>query len=877
MASKLFEELKRRRVFRATGVYLLVAWAILQLADIVVPALGLPEWVVTLVLAILVLCFPLAIVLAWIFDLTPHGLKRSDDESEMAPEHAAPAAGSGSTLRFGEFELDVPGRELRRDGEQVELQPRVFALLAYLAEHRDRAVSKDELQEKVWAGVVVTEASLTRAVMKLRQALGDDAGAPSAVKTIHGHGYRFVAAITGTGVPARPQAEAEPMAPGAVRGRTWIPLSIAALLVVAVVLGILSLIPRDVTGTRVAVLPVINATNDPDLVWARLGLMSFASGLIDGSDQLSVVSDAQIVRLAEEIGDDDALMAERLRRGFGATHILRLELTGGNGDLRLNYTLTDAAGSEVRGTMVDDDATVLTRGVARSVVAAIAGQRRMRDQFTHVSDDPFLNEAYSRGMSLALEGRCADARGLFKVVMDQEPESFDARFEYAYCSRILGEPDLAEEILVPLIEEQRPAGPNRALANALQLLGVVYNRTGRLDEAETLELEGLQIAKGIGDEDLAGGLLVNLSIIAEDRADFALAKERLGRAMVAYQDAGREVLPGQLYSALANLAMDRGELDDAEKNLALALESFRFVGDRRNEAMMLNNTGYLLRLQGRLDEAETFHQQSYALRNELGDRVGMGRVRNMMAQLYLARGQFDKALEAAEEAAAIASASKDRLFEGTAEMHLGEADLGMGNLDGADDHFRRARRIFDEIQDRMRVMSTDVSLARIEFERGSAGVEIDVRGLIADARQEKFSLVEIEGLELLGDMAAKTGDLAQAVQQYRAALALLEQLSWDSKETDISVKLAEIHVAEGSLEAAEPLVGLLSQRPNDLAGLRLRAHYAAARGDAVTAAGLMQQARSLGDSRWSDDDERDLALYLADSGPIPPGPNKGDP
>jgi hypothetical protein len=91
------------------------------------------------------------------------------------------------------------------------------------------------------------------------------------------------------------------------------------------------------------------------------------------------------------------------------------------------------------------------------------------------------------------------------------------------------------------------------------------------------------------------------------------------------------------------------------------------------------------------------------------------------------------------------------------------------------------------------------------------------------------------------------------------------------------VKLAEIHVAEGSLEAAEPLVGLLSQRPNDLAGLRLRAHYAAARGDAVTAAGLMQQARSLGDSRWSDDDERDLALYLADSGPIPPGPNKGDP
>jgi len=697
--------------------------------------------------------------------------------------------------------------------------------------------------------------------MKLRQALGDDAGAPSAVKTIHGHGYRFVAPVT----EARGNAEAPAATmPAPTRGKIWAPMSIAALLAAAVAFGIWSLIPRDVTGTRVAVLPVVDASEDPDLAWARLGLMSFANDLIDSSDQLSVVSEAQVVRLAEDLGDDDALIAERLRRGFGATHILRLELAGGGGGLRMSYTLSGENGSEVRGTMVDEDPTVLTRGVARSVVAAIAGQRRMRDQFKSVSDDPFLNEAYSRGMSLLLEGRCADARGLFKVVTDQEPDSFEARYEYAYCSRILGEPDLAEEILTGLIDEQRHSGPSRALAKALQLLGVVHNRTGRLDEAEALELEGLQVARGIGDQDLAGGLLVNLSIIAEDRGDFALAKERLGRAMVAYQDAGREVLPGNIYSALANLAMDRGELGDAEKNLALALESFRFVGDRRNEAMMLNNTGYLLRLQGRLDEAETFHEQSYALRQELGDRVGMGRVRNMMAQLYLARGQYDRALDSAAEAVAIANASKDRLFEATAQVHMGEAELGRNNLDEAEDHFRKARDIFDQIQDRMRVMSTRINLARVAFERGLSGVEGEVRQLVDKAREEQFNLVEIEGLELLGDIATKGGDSEQAGERYQQALALLEPLSWDSKETEIAVKLAEIRVADDSLDAAEPLVGLLSQRPESLASLRLRAHYAAARGDTATAADLMQRGRRLGDSRWTDEDERDLALYLTD-------------
>ncbi len=865
MASNLFQELKRRHVFRATGVYLLVAWGVLQLADIVVPALGLPGWVVTAVLAILVLCFPLALVLAWIFDLTPHGLQRSlYDEPPMAAEQAQPQGDSRSKLCFGEFELDLPGRELRRDGEPVEIQPRVFSVLAYLVEHRDRAVSKEELQEQVWAGVVVTEASLTRAIMKLRQALGDDAGAPSTVKTVHGHGYRFVAPLSDADAPPGAQASSGTAATGTTVTGTWIPLAIAGLLVAAVAVGIVSLIPRDVTGTRVAVLPVINGTDDPDLTWARLGLMSFASDLIANSEQLSVVPDAQVVRLAEDVAGDQALMAERLRRGFGATHILKLELTSGGGGLRLSYSLIGDDDSEVRGTMVDEDATVLTRGVARSVVAAIAGQRRMRDQFKSVSDDPFLNEAYARGMSLVLEGRCSDARGLFKVVIDQEPDSFEPRFEYAFCSRILGEPDTAEEILVALIDEQRPNGPSRALAKALELLGVLYNRTGRLDEAETAELEALEIARGIGDHDLAGGLLVNLSIVAEDRADFPLAKERLGRAMVAYRDAGREILPGQIYSALANLAMDRGELDEAEKNLAQALESFRFVGDRRSEAMMLNNTGYLFRLQGRLDEAETFHEQSYSLRQELGDRVGMGRVRNMMAQLHLARGRFDTALEAASEAATILHASKDRLFEATARMHMGQAELGRRNFDAAEDHFRQARDIFEQIQDRMRVMSSDVDLARVEFELGIPGVEARVQALADRASQEQFNLVQIEALELLGDIAARAEDPTGARERYGEALELLEQLSWDSKETEITVKLGEVLVAEGSLEAAEPLLGLISQRPEDLASLRLRAHYAAATGHVSAAAELMQRGRDLGDGRWTESDERELALYLAD-------------
>ena len=70
---------------------------------------------------------------------------------------------SSNVLRFNGCELDLDRRQLRRDGELVSLEPRVFALLVYLINQHHRAVDKDEIQDAVWTGVIVTETALTRA------------------------------------------------------------------------------------------------------------------------------------------------------------------------------------------------------------------------------------------------------------------------------------------------------------------------------------------------------------------------------------------------------------------------------------------------------------------------------------------------------------------------------------------------------------------------------------------------------------------------------------------------------------------------------------------------------------------------------------------
>jgi TolB-like protein/preprotein translocase subunit Sec61beta len=81
----LFAELKRRNVFRVAAAYLVVGWLLIEVSDTVFPRLGLPEWTVTLVIALVLLGLPLALFMAWAFELTPDGMKRTEDVAEEPP------------------------------------------------------------------------------------------------------------------------------------------------------------------------------------------------------------------------------------------------------------------------------------------------------------------------------------------------------------------------------------------------------------------------------------------------------------------------------------------------------------------------------------------------------------------------------------------------------------------------------------------------------------------------------------------------------------------------------------------------------------------------------------------------------------------------
>ena len=75
-------ELQRRKVIRVAAAYIVLAWIVIQIADVIVPALNVPNWIVTLTVAIALLGFPVAVIVAWFFEITPKGLQRDYDSSD---------------------------------------------------------------------------------------------------------------------------------------------------------------------------------------------------------------------------------------------------------------------------------------------------------------------------------------------------------------------------------------------------------------------------------------------------------------------------------------------------------------------------------------------------------------------------------------------------------------------------------------------------------------------------------------------------------------------------------------------------------------------------------------------------------------------------
>ncbi len=413
----------------------------------------------------------------------------------------------GRPIRFADVVIDPGTREVRRGSEVVPVQKRVFELLAYLIENRDRAVGKDELQERIWPGMIVTETALTRAVMKARRAVGDDPTRQAVIRTVHGHGYRFVASLEPDSGDA---VAAKPVPPRSRRSNTaWGAVGTIALLGLVAAAALLSFNSGNAGGIRIAVLPVVDRTGDPDLGWAALGLMSYANRLFAEGVAGDTVPARSVMAQAESVPDDpDTASLQDLRKSLGASHLVRGILSRQGDRLTLEYRVVHEQGGGPAASVSGTQPTELAREMTQSVISSLPGSGLRRD-FRTVSGDPFVNEAYARGLALQLKGEVARARDYFSVAVSQEPDLFWPRYELALTMRDMGELDAARENLEALAASTARSPDMEMRAAANNALAQVFWRQREYARADQAYQTAFEAALASGEPELQATILVN--------------------------------------------------------------------------------------------------------------------------------------------------------------------------------------------------------------------------------------------------------------------------------------------------------------------------------------------------------------------------------
>src|SRR5438034_1737475 len=136
-----FTELRRRNVYKVAAAYAIVGWLLVQVATQVFPFFEIPNWGVRLIVLFIVIGFPIALVIAWAFELTPEGLKRTEVADELpkksARSHAwiymvvVATAISVSLFFFGQYTATIKQSGL------TELPAKSIAVLPFDNQNRD--------------------------------------------------------------------------------------------------------------------------------------------------------------------------------------------------------------------------------------------------------------------------------------------------------------------------------------------------------------------------------------------------------------------------------------------------------------------------------------------------------------------------------------------------------------------------------------------------------------------------------------------------------------------------------------------------------------------------------------------------------------------
>jgi TolB-like protein/DNA-binding winged helix-turn-helix (wHTH) protein len=359
-----------------------------------------------------------------------------------------------TSFSLGPYVIEVPLNRVRRNGQIVQLEPKIMQVLLCLAERHGQVVSKQELIRSVWPDTFVSDDVLTRSISVLRKALDDDSRQPRFIETIQRSGYRLIGPISSATEVTAAKEDGRPVSsssdkggPGATEQAAVVPkrepvpdhgraggrrFSTVQLLAVAVGLSIALAFaawrvwPRIPQRTSIAsirslaVLPLENLSGDPSQEYFADGMTDELITMLAKNSGLRIISRTSVMRyqrvkrplpdIARELGVDGILEGSAGRFG-SRVHI----------NVQLIYAPTD---THVWAESYDRDASdvVSLQGVLAQTIAQQVGLTASAWSHPSKRINPEAHDAYLMGRYYWFAGDFDKSREYFQKAIGLQPD-----------------------------------------------------------------------------------------------------------------------------------------------------------------------------------------------------------------------------------------------------------------------------------------------------------------------------------------------------------------------------------------------------------------------------------------------------------------------
>ncbi len=750
-------------------------------------------------------------------------MKASATDNAPAPE---------MSYSFGLYVLDPGGGTLTRDSVRVRVQEQPFQLLLLLVERAGQIVSREEIRNRLWPQNTFVEfdKSLGVAVLKVREALGDDAGNPRFIETIPRRGYRFIAPVkvetphfvdSTNPTPEAPTGPVPHRSLNATKHGLMIPSLV--LLLVGVTFYVLhgrhgasrstaqaaASIPRIHVRRSLAVLPFRNLPGRPEDDWLSSAFCEMLNTELAAGGEFRMIPGEDVARAKSELplrGEDSLGKStlQHLRTNPGADLVVVGSYTMIPADpkrrIRLDVRLQDTNGGET----IAEESVSGDENDLFNLVSDLGGKLRRSlgvaapSESTAIATRAALpsNEKAAR---LYAEGRARlwafdyfAARDLLDKAIAADP---DFPLSHAALSDVWWHTGYDAKARV---EARRALELSNHLSQEQQLL--VEGQYQRTVEEWSKAVETYRSLFRLFPDNLDYGILFasaqmhlspadSLKTLAvlrqlppplgdDARIDMTeasawmhtdLTKSRAA-AKLAIEKAtaqGSPVIVSRTYGFLCQQGPSIGASAEAFSDCKSALEGSIAAKDPNGEATMRTDLAALYYYRGDLTQSAEMFQQAVKKFRQVGNRDGVATALSNFADTRFSQGELMEAKKLLEESIPEYQAVDDKEGVVLNLDALGDIWRQNGELDKADTAYQEA----------------EVIARKIEDKNATAYV-----------------------LSGMGDVALDRGDLTLARKRYEEALALRNQAGEKQAAAESRVSLAKLAIEESHASDAETSV-----------------------------------------------------------------------